>query len=57
MMGQEDDPFLLGFGNFSGAMSLNFGRVVLKTHSVFSCHTLPKGLKDSPFPGPFVAYV
>ena len=23
----EDDPFLLGFGNFSGAKTLNFGRV------------------------------
>ena len=27
-MGLEDDPFLLGFGNFSGAnLLLNFGRV------------------------------
>ena len=27
--GWEDDPFLLGFGNFSGAKLLNFVRVVL----------------------------
>ena len=28
MMGKEDDPFLLGFGNFSGVNSLlNFGGI------------------------------
>ncbi len=36
MVGMEDDPFLLGFGNFSGVNSLlNFGGVTKKNKTLF----------------------
>ena len=47
----EDDPFLLGFGNFSGAM-LNFGRVLAGTFSEGSEGTTERtevSIKSNPF--------